>query len=269
MLLKIALLALFFTCAFGLIKEAVVDIQGPSVFLVDSFSFEKGGSYRFEFVSQVPTNSPQILLLIMDKGTNCDSIGKTCSYEIFKYTDICNRLSAVDLNATIYSGYPVLPPSYSYIPKYNFTSDEFMARNWTDYAKINDTSIKSQLNDILLPSVLRYLPYNLTNQTTTNTTTSPSPSLNHTTGNTKNSTTNHTANQTIAAPSNYVQKITTIISGSVNKSARMYFAILNCGNQTVELHTNYLFLNPEGEQLPVTEIPFKVSPLFLVCELKK
>eukprot|EP01022_Parablepharisma_sp_SALTPOND_P026545 TRINITY_DN64363_c0_g1_i1.p3 TRINITY_DN64363_c0_g1~~TRINITY_DN64363_c0_g1_i1.p3 ORF type:complete len:306 (+),score=12.85 TRINITY_DN64363_c0_g1_i1:116-919(+) len=251
MWLKILLPMLFIAFSDALVKKLTVKLKEETVVLIDAFSFEKGGSYQFGIVSNKPTLQPEIALMVIGKGNNCDTIGKTCTYGVFEIPNLCTGISSWTLDADIVSAHPIMIPSQSYTFSNNTSAVEFYSESWNEYAPASSYPMDTHLNDFVLPAVVDTLSFKVVN-ITENATNSSIDSLNRT----------KEINEIWDSPSNYVHKITTNISGTVNETARIYFAIMSCCNETIELGLNCLFLNPQGEQLPLTEIPYKVFQLY-------
>ena len=249
MRLKIIVFIHLWTLIAALIRDEIVEVPPLSVSLVDAFAFRTGGNYYLQISSDTPTNNSEILLMVSGKGDDCDTIGKTCSYNIFKMSDICSKVTASTLNSTILGAYPILIPSYAYTPLGEFSTYTFNSSSWESYVPAGWNFLKDYLDTMLMPAVLQTLPFNVTYS-------HRSTSAIDNSTNSTNTINNATDPQ--QQPQNIVRKISNVLSGSIGRTAQMYFAILNCNNESFVLSVSYSFVNPAGEQLPTTEIPYKV-----------
>jgi len=237
MIPKIALFSIFTILiknVVGIIKDDNFQIPSHTAVLFDSFSFQQGGNYTFSLNSIKPTLKPEILLAVAAKGINCDMIGKTCVYELFKNSDICNNQTAFDLHSKIKFGYPIIPSSYSLIPANQNFVDSFEALPWERYTDFGNNTFIEHLYNKIMPIILPMINYKI-----------------------RNITEYYNDSQNISSKE-LIGSFTSNFSGMINESARIYFAAISCSNETIDFHVHYRFVNPKGEELSFTEIPYKV-----------
>ncbi len=219
-LLEPVLLALLFRLSSCLIEENSLEFSGPGLKLIDSFSFNAGGTYSFDLTTSSRSNAPKVLLATVDRGSNCDTIGKTCTYPLTKISSICTSISALALSDLITDAFPTIPPSLAFTSK-NISANAYTLRfsSWEEYHNVTSYALATDLQSTLLPNILNTLPFAVSREI--------------------NDTTEDNANVTYYnASKNYITEITSSFSGTIKEVGRTYFALISCSNTTIKYPHN-------------------------------
>ena len=155
------------------------------------------------------------------------------------------------LDNLINAAYPIMVPSKSYIS--DVASRELNISLWSNYENMSSFFVEDHLQVVVLPNMQDQHSFNVSKKVKID----------------ENATKENVENRTENITNNHVTSITNKFTGNVTDSTRMYFAVLSCSNATIKysnrtqrnyrIQTEYILVNPLGEQLPVTDIPYKVS----------
>lgn len=231
---------LLFQRIVGLILKSDAFVQPNDLLLFDSFGFLSGGKYTFNIFSQTVTSHPGILLLIVDIGKNCDVIGKACTYKLFKIQNICKALTSQGLNESVEAVFPAIMPSEYYTTLNTTNTLDLNISEWNNYAEMNIWPLGDFIDGKLAPAIQKQFP--------------PGILVNDT--------------QNSSSTNEYIKYANNHFTGIINTSSLYYFSILSCSNDSYQyfimnfyffrLTVNYEFINPDDENLSVTQLPYKV-----------
>jgi hypothetical protein len=209
----------------GVVSSIDFDAERYSFTPFAKFAFKPNGKFIFEAKLSKEDTGVELLLLVIAKQDDCRTIGKSCVYEIPEIKNICASLSASKFQNKIFRAYPIITPIKNKGINKNITSLTVQTKSWLEYTFPNDTTLKHFITKVLAPLVhkIELSPYLVNSNSLAN-----------------------------------IKKVTTKIEGYANNDSYVYFSVLNCYEHSISLSIDYIFLNPNGEQLSSTDIPHKV-----------
>ncbi len=142
----------------GLIGTDDISLSPGEINNVDSFAFEKGGKYSVGVTTKSPSNStPSVILFVIEKGENCQTIAKRCTFAFFKSSSVCNSLFSSSIYNNVVGIYPIVVPAEVYQTVDKSTTFQINVSSWLPSQSQNLTMLgltEEQLDNITLGEYL-------------------------------------------------------------------------------------------------------------------
>ncbi len=160
-------LLLMLSPVIALIGTDTTTLNEGDMYKIDSFSFEKGGTFSVSVTTTAPTNlNTAILALIIESGEDCNEIAKHCTYKLLKSSNACSLRMTSSTFDNVVGLFPIMVPSDLYQSWHNTTTVELNVSSWmpSGYmnltamglsdAKLKNTTLEQFMNLYVTPTVV-------------------------------------------------------------------------------------------------------------------